>query len=544
MVQIFFRTFGPKLKPVLKKIYLPGLSILSGILLFESWPVSPLTALIFVALIPLLLLGELVQKKNAYFGYTFLAILIWNASTTWWIWNSTDVGSIAAIIANSLLMCLPWWGYYTYKNRFGRPIGLIALICFWMMFEYIHLNWQLSWPWLTLGNVFASHPDWVQWYEYTGVSGGTLWILIVNILLFQIWVKSRQQLPTFSLKAIVVLTVSFPYTVSGLMNVMHVSKNQAPGKTNVLIIQPNIDPYQKFEALSIPQSIDKLIRLSEQGLDSSTQLILWPETALAAGAVQNQTTETPVYKPVFDFINRHPGVTLLTGIEGFKTYGNEQYTATARKTPEGIYYDAFNSAVVITSGEQLQFYNKSKLVPGVESLPTFLNFMSPVFEHFGGTTGGYGRDTAAVAFRLKYSSYIPAPVICYESIYGEYVTEYVKKGANIITIMTNDGWWGNTGGHKQHLEYARLRAIESRRYVARSANTGISAVIDDRGNILATQPWDKAAWIRYNIPLCTTETFYVRYGDYLYKIASLTAILLIGLNLILYVRNKKNALIK
>jgi len=338
-------------------------------------------------------------------------------------------------------------------------------------------------------------------------------------------------------KAAVVIVVSLPIVVSAVVEIF-VSGEQQNQKNNVLIIQPNIDPYQKFENFSIPQQIQKLIALSEKEIDSSTQLILWPETALAAGVVQSETQHTPVYQTVFDFVNRHPNITLLTGIENFKTYGTSKETATARKTPEGIYYDEFNSAVVIKANQPLQFYNKSKLVPGVESLPTFLNFMSPLFEHFGGTAGGYGRDTAAIAFHVNNNPYIAAPIICYESIYGEYVTEYVKRGANILTISTNDGWWGNTPGHKQHLQYARLRAIETRRWVARSANTGISAVIDEKGNIITTQPWDKAAVIKYNIPVLNKQTFYVQFGDYLYKIAAVFAVLLMAWNLYLIVKQK------
>ena len=519
----------------MKKLQLFGFSILSGILLFAAWPVSPLTFLIFVAFVPLLFVADQTKKRNQFFGYSFITLIIWNASTTWWIWNSTDVGSIAAISANALLMCLPWWGYFTFKNKFGKRIGYISLISFWMLFEYIHLNWQLTWPWLTIGNVFASHPSWIQWYEYTGVSGGTLWVLIVNILLFELFEKSKRSI---LYKGIVIVVISLPFVISTLISIFHSDSPQQDEKNNVLIIQPNIDPYQKFESVSIPQQIEKLIALTEKEIDSSTKLILWPETALAAGVVQNETQHTAVYQPVFDLANRHPNITLLTGIEDFKTYGTSKETATARKTSEGMYYDAFNSAVVVKANEPLQFYNKSKLVPGVESLPTFLNFMSPLFEHFGGTTGGYGRDTAAMAFHVNNNPYIAAPIICYESIYGEYVTEYVKRGANILTIVTNDGWWGNTPGHQQHLQYARLRAIETRRYVARSANTGISAVIDEKGNILTTQPWDKAAFIKYNIPVLNVETFYVRFGDYLYKIASLIAVLLLAWNLLLYIKHK------
>lgn len=516
-----------------------GASILSGILLFAAWPVSPLTFFIFIAFVPLLYVADNTKKRNSFFGYSFIALLIWNATTTWWIWNSTDVGSIAAISANALLMCLPWWGYFTFKTKYGNKTGFIALISFWMLFEYIHLNWQLTWPWLTIGNVFASHPDWIQWYEYTGVSGGTLWVLLINILVFELIKQSRTKTDkTFLHKAILVIAISLPFVLSSLISIFHSEISAENPKSNVLIVQPNIDPYQKFESVSIPQQIQKLIALSEKEVDTSTQLILWPETALAAGAIQNETQQTPVYQPVFDFVNRHPNITLLTGIEDLKTYGTNKLSPSARKTPEGIYYDAFNSAAVIKANQSLQFYNKSKLVPGVESLPTFLNFMAPVFEHFGGSTGGYGRDTSAVAFHLHNNLSIPAPIICYESIYGEYVSTYVQKGANILTIITNDGWWGNTPGHKQHLQYARLRAIETRRWVARSANTGISAVIDEKGNIITTQPWDKAAIIKYNIPLLNGETFYVKFGDYLYKIATLISLLLLGWNLFLYSKKK------
>lgn len=524
----------------MKKFQLFGYSILSGILLVAAWPLSPLTFLIFIAFIPLLFVADVTQKQNKFFGYTFTAFLIFNASTTWWIWNSTNVGSIAAITANALLMCIPWWGYFIFKNKFGKNIGYISLISFWMMFEYIHLNWQLTWPWLTLGNVFASHPNWIQWYEFTGVSGGTFWVLMVNILMYQLFSEGKRQKIKGKRVGLIILIIILPIIVSFLVTPApeSLASKSNPSKNNILIIQPNIDPYQKFESISIPQQIQKLISLSEKEIDSSTQLILWPETALAAGAIQSETQHTLVYQPVFDFTNRHPTITLLTGIEDFKTYGKIKQTTTARKTPDAIFYDAFNSAVVIKAHQSLQFYNKSKLVPGVESLPTFLNFISPLFEHFGGTTGGYGRDTGATAFYVNNNPYIAAPIICYESIYGEYVASYVKNGANVLTIITNDGWWGNTPGHKQHLQYARLRAIETRRWVARSANTGISAVIDDKGNILTTQPWDKAAVIKYNIPVLNGETFYVRFGDYLYKIAALVSILLLAWNLFLWIKNK------
>ena len=481
---------------------------------------------------PLLFLADAVKHRVGFFAYAFIALLTWNATTTWWIWNSTDVGAIAAIITNSLLMTLPWWGYRVFNRIYGKRTGYFALVFFWMGFEYIHLNWQLSWPWLTLGNVFASHPNWVQWYEFTGTSGGSLWILVINLLFFEVLKKMSTQQKLVRPVVAPLIGIILPILISTII----LSKQTTSGSIqNVVIVQPNIDPYGKFEINDIPAQIRLLIGLSEKQIDTSTKLVVWPETALPAGAWEDETATLALYKPVFDFVHRHPEISLLSGIETRKNYGNIRATSSASLNErDGSYFDVFNAAVIIKANEPLQFYNKSKLVPGVESTPDFLKWMGPLFEKFGGTAGGYGRSKESAIFKQKNQPYIAAPIICYESIYGEYVASYVKKGANILTIITNDGWWGNTEGHKQHLQYARLRAIETRRWVVRSANTGISAVIDNYGTIQQTKPWDSADAIKANIPTERKLTFYVLYGDLISKVT----LLLTGLLLAWHLFNK------
>ena len=141
----------------------------SGLLLYAAWPVSPLTALIFIAFVPLLWLERQGIRRKKFFGWVYLAMLIWNVAATWWVWNASAPGSIGAFLANSLLMCLPWLGFHYLRPRMGDIIGYSSLIVFWLSFEYLHLqNWGLSWPWLTIGNVFAAQPGWVQWYSFTG----------------------------------------------------------------------------------------------------------------------------------------------------------------------------------------------------------------------------------------------------------------------------------------------------------------------------------------------------------------------------------------
>ncbi|MEI7757994.1 MAG: apolipoprotein N-acyltransferase [Bacteroidota bacterium] len=524
----------------MKKTISISASLFSGLLLFAAWPVSPLTFLIFFGFTPLLFVADGLQKKSTFFWHSFLTLLIWNASTTWWIWNSTDIGSIAAIIANSLFMCLPWWGFFAVKKRSGNLLGYSALISFWMLFEYIHLNWQLSWPWLTIGNVFASHPEWIQWYEFTGVSGGTLWVLLSNILVFEIIqsIRLKDPLSRIIIKFSYLLILPLLFSFFNLFYYLKHSDRKT-AQHNVVIVQPNIDPFQKFDAANTSQQIATLIQLSEKQIDSATRLIIWPETAMSAVEWQPNVRNNNFYQPIFEFVNRHPEISLVSGIETLKSYSSADASATASKREDGTYVDAFNAAILIKANQPLDFYNKSKLVPGVESLPTFLKFMGPIFEKFGGSSGGYGKSNTSSVFHSDNNPYFVAPIICYESIYGEYVSTYVAKGANILTILTNDGWWGNTPGHKQHLEYARLRAIENRKWVARSANTGISAVIDDKGNILETRGWNKAASIKFSIPTTDTLTFYTRFGDWLYKGFSFLALLILGWNIFLVLKKKQ-----
>lgn len=502
------------------------LSCLSGFLLIAAWPDNPFTWLILVAWIPLLFLAGEPTRKITWFAQVFLTMLIWNTGTTWWIWNSTDVGTIAAIIANSLLMCVPWLGYRNFLHQYGTRAGYSALVFFWMTFELIHLNWQISWPWLHLGNVFCLHPSWVRWYEITGIGGGTLLVLIINICLFDIFRAWLQKQPILSKRpAIYTLIVlsCFLLSYNRYSSLSTRPPSAIPG--NIVVVQPNIDPYKKFSGNSIQDQIRQLLALTEKQIDSNTRLVIWPETAMSAIDWQDNTAANSYYLPVFDLLKRNQNLALLSGIELFVSYGKEKTSPTARMDANGNYYDVMNAAILAQSNQTLQYYYKSKLVPGVETMPTFLSFLSPIFEQFGGTTGGYGRSLNPVVLQNNNCPYRSAPIICYESIYGEYTGGYVKQGANLLTVITNDGWWGNTPGHRQHLHLARLRAIETGKWVVRSANTGISAIIDPQGNIITSLTWAKAGTLKYAVPVNDHISIYARAGDWIYYLMSFMAVI-------------------
>jgi apolipoprotein N-acyltransferase len=502
------------------------IAIACGLLLFAAWPVSPLTLLIFVAWVPLLWLESKVKSRKKFFGLTYIAMFIWNVCTTWWIWNASEPGALAAFFANSFIMCLPWLGYTTAKKWLGETIGYISLIAFWMCFEYIHqLDWGLSWPWLILGNAFATRPEWIQWYEYTGTSGGSLWVLLSNLLVFALINEYNNRGRTkkyFLLIASWVFLLLIPSTLVGLF----IKKDQPPAATtNIVVVQPNIDPYEKVSTGSFEAQLEKLIVTTEKTMDDYTGLVVWPETALymANGISETEMKQNYFLNPLWSFLKRHPHISLFTGMESYRVFDKPTKTS---QDFNGFHVESYNGSVLLDSSGPQSFYHKSMLVPGVETLPWFLKFLGKWFDKFGGTTAGYSRQNERTVLEEKHG-YRIAPAICYESIYGDFMRRYIKKGANLICVVTNDGWWKKTPGHKQHMNYARLRAIETRTWVARSANTGISCFINPYGKVINPQPYDTQAAIKMFITTENKRTFFVKYGDMLSKIMTGLAVLLL-----------------
>ena len=519
------------------------LALGSGLLLFAAWPVSPFTFLVFVAWLPLLWLESTVKSRKKFFWLTYITMFTWNVATTWWIWNASAPGAVSAFLANSLLMCFPWLGYKLVKDKWGERVGFISLVAFWMCFEYIHLqDWGLSWPWLTLGNAFALHPDWVQWYEYTGTSGGTLWVLVVNIFLFRHFRQNfiRQEKKTYRPLVPAVVCLFVPILLSLVFINTRIQKRGPEASPNIVVVQPNIDPYEKIAAGTFEAQLHTLISTSEKMIDEGTGLVVWPETALymdngGINETELQQRNNFLLNPLWGFLQRHPNASLFTGVESFR-----QMDSATRYSKEfsGQHFESYNGAALLDSNGASAFYHKSMLVPGVETLPWFLRFIDSWFAKFGGTTAGYAKQADRTVLNEKHG-YKIAPSVCYESIYGEFMSKYVRNGANLICIVTNDGWWKKTPGHKQHMNYARLRAIETHTWVVRSANTGISCFIDPYGRVIDPRPYNTNAAIKLPVPVNSSQqTFFVRNGDLLSKLMVLLSIGIVLWRIILKVREK------
>lgn len=516
------------------------LALLSSFLLWLAWPPIPYTSVILLfALVPLMIalqeLSESEKAKKPIFLTAGLTFLVWNTASIYWVFNSLNavMPTIAACILSlipfclgAFLMTLSFWLYRKISNGGKTIIADISLIGLWMSYEYLHQTWDLKFPWMTLGNGFSTSTPLIQWYEYTGVYGGTLWILVSNILIFRLFkAKGRKQKTEGELltdnrsgkklRLIFICLVAWIVIPTTVSLVIYSNYEEEVNPSDVVVVQPNIDPYGKNFTYSPQQQLEKLINLSKEKGQVNTEFFIWPETALIGYTDENEFLKSRNFETVNQFLDSFRNATVITGAETYLVYQNKKTQSAKFDKQSNIYWDSFNTAVAIENSPKLQFYHKSKLVPGVEKMPFpfLLDVLSPLFEKFGGTTGGYGsQDEPSNLYASSGIGVVPA--ICYESIWGDWVAKSVNGGAQFIAVITNDGWWGNTSGKDQHLDYARLRAIENRRWVARSANTGISAFINQRGDVVQETEWWKEAVIKQDINLNSELTFYTKHQDW------------------------------
>lgn len=424
-----------------------------------------------------------------------------------------------AILTNSLLMSLVFLAFHKIKRNLPERFGNFVLIPVWITFEYLHHDWDLSWPWLTLGNAFASTPNIIQWYEYTGVFGGSLWVLLVNVLLFELYVHRNTLLRPLKKKIIhataVALLVIAPIILSLILSLQYSTITNFKGP-NVVVVQPNVDPYKKFNGNYL-SDLNNMLALAASKADSSTDYFVFPETAIAENIWENEMVYSASVKRLKEFQQQFPNAVIVIGAStAYQFMPGEAHSISARKFEhDDIWFDHYNTALQFDRTDSIAVYHKSKLVPGVEQMPfpAVFGLLGSLAIDMGGTTGTLGKQDDRTVFTSEKGKV--APVICYESIYGSFVTEYIRNGAEYIFIITNDGWWKDTPGYKQHLLYGRLRAIETRKSIARSANTGISCFIDPLGRIQQPQPWWTASAIQQKLYSDPKQTFYVRFGDYI-----------------------------
>ncbi len=504
------------------------------------------------------------------------------------------------------------WLFHITRRNAGDGPGYFGLIVYWLVYEHFYMNGEITWPWLNLGNGFANDIHLIQWYEYTGAFGGTLWVLLSNVIAFYLlnnFIRSRlydrksgraghingqsngqsntaisgQSITSANGQAFGENTAISGQSITSA-NGQAYGKNiatsgqsitsangQAYGKniaTNgqaheqnspgllpvliiwslllilpisislirfytytekedpveIVVVQPNIDPYnEKFFGMDMESQMKKMLDLAARKTTQTTDYIVAPETFINDNVWLHNMDGNPSIMQLKEFMTQYPRAQFIVGMTCYKRYLHpDSVSTTARQLSNtDMYYDSFNASIQIDSTGRIPVYKKSKLVVGVEKMPytQYLKFLRKLTLKLGGTFRSHGTQEYRSSFPSLDGTVRIGTPICYESVFGEFVTEYVNAGATLIFVITNDGWWGDTPGYRQHNSFSRLRAIENRRSVARSANTGTSSFINQKGEILqATRYWTDDV-IKDTLNSNTEISFYTRHGDFIPRIA-------------------------
>lgn len=482
----------PEQKKERKKNLLLG--ILSGVLLGLSYPPIPLPFLSFFAFIPFLFVLEKKETLASINRFTYFTLFFFNLITLYWVGSWTkEADTFLMISGAALLFFNPFFYlivpalYHFSKKTFGKKIALFLFPFYWVSFEYLYSITDARFPWLTLGNCLPYFNTFIQIADVVGAFGLSLIILFVNIFLYLSIKDLKERKKIDNKYAIAAVALFFVVMIYGTIRINNFTL--AGKKIKVGLVQPDLNPWDKWKAGSINDQLDQYLELSERAINQGAKLIVWPESALPvyllSGNYENEVTR------IRQFVNSK-NIVLMTGMPDVNFYFNkDESPKEAKETKSGILYTSYNSILLFTPHSlNVQKYGKIKLVPFGEHVPFVeqLPFLGDFIKwEVGISSWNVGKNQTV--FDLGETNNIPLKiggVICIESIYPDFVAGFVQRGANLIVVVTNDSWYGYSSGPFQHKEISVLRAVENRKTVVRTANGGVSCIIDPLGRTISS----------------------------------------------------------
>lgn len=515
----------------LKRVLISILVLLNFIMLGYTWMAHRFLYFSFVAFIPLLLL-EYFFKKNKikkiyFFLLTFFLLMVWISISISWLYNCNKNAYFFVIFLASLLFSIPFVIYTTLQVSFF--LKLIILSTAWLSIEYLQNNLDIIVPYYQLGNVLGFSPKLMQWYEYTGVYGGSLWIISINIGLFLIVksyiIKEKRLVIHIKQFLAIFLLIFVPILIS--FNLYH-NMSDEKNKISVLAINPYSDVFQYKYRVKPEKLFDDYMNYTFPYIKKELY-VLWPENAITGTNFLDEFPDNRLLNSLINFSDSCK-IYLNTGIllhEKLKTQKKYIPSDVRYDIESNIWHFTYSGSVFINyQRNKLEFHTKSKLTPFEERIP-YPKIFSPLAK-FIPSLGGFrlSEDKNDTDLFIVGDVKI-APVICLESYYGEYTSNIVGKGANVIFLILNEGWYRSTVPKTHFLMYTTIRAVETRKSIARSSNYGIIALVNSRGEIIIKKDADKPDVISGDISLNNKTTFYTRYGDYIGRLSILITILII-----------------
>ncbi|MCF8242990.1 MAG: apolipoprotein N-acyltransferase [Melioribacteraceae bacterium] len=507
----------------------------SGLMLGLSFPPLPLPYLMFAAFIPYFFVLEKRKSLAEINRFTYFTFFIFNAVTLYWVgsWQpDTDpflmISGVMLFFWNPCVMLIPSTLYYITRKKINSNYAIFLFPVFWVFYEYIYTVTDFRFPWLTLGNGLPYFQSYIQIADIIGVYGLSLLILYINILLFRV-IKNYLAIKKFNkIEFAAALLLVITPVIYG--NIKINSYKESGSKIKVGIIQPNIDPWNKWDDGNLAQKLDAYLSQSKEAIDKGAEVLVWPETALPVYFL------TGSYKPLVDklqkFIDTN-NVNLITGMpHATFYYDKEKAPEDAKPTQQSdVLYTSYNSVLLFSPKGEVQIYKKMMLVPFGEKVPLveYIPILGDIIKwNVGISSWNTGKEIKNLKLKLD-NEIDAAAIICIESIYPDFIADFVDKGAEFISVVTNDSWYGDSSGPYQHKEIAVLRAVENRRTVIRAANGGISCIINPIGETLSyTQMYTKDLIVG-DVELRKEKTFYTKFPRLIPNL-----VLIITLSLILF----------
>ena len=507
------------------------LALIFGLMLGLAYPPVPTGITAAFAFVPFILIFESIDKYGTGFRYSYLSFFIFNLITLYWAGGFAYcrdmyqmVAGVLLLIAHPIFFSVPIMFWIFIRRQLGFKISVLVFPFLWVAFEYLHSLTEISFPWLILGNTQTYDLSIIQFASITGVYGVSFWLLWLNVLAFILFTKIylKEWKPLSPLPSGTLLCILVIYFVPKYFGdqILHNPQPTNGASVQIAVVQPNIDPFEKWDERP-EKSLDIIQQQTGKILYKGVDLILWPETAVPFYILHpaNQSYLEKLKRQV-NSINCN----LLTGIPDIKYYlQTDDIPKTSKTSLTGEHYETYNSSMLLQPyRDDIQKYAKIILVPFAERVPfsEALNILNAMQWNFGLGGWTHGKDTTI--FRcmtldgreIKFSN-----MICYESVYPQLVSAFVRRGAQFLTVITNDSWWGNTSGAYQHKQIAVMRAIENRRWVVQCANGGISVFIDPYGNITQGTNMYEQSTLFGSVQVVETQSFYTRHGDWLAEAA-------------------------
>ena len=523
------------------------LLVLSGILFGISFPPFPfpITLSIFFFLIPYLFaiknktsLAEI--NKSSYLTFLTLSVI-----TLYWVgsWQSKADpflmigGGVLLFFYPAVLLIISTLFYLT-KKIFGNNISLWLLPIHWITVEYLLTLTDLKFPWLTLGHSLAKFTAFIQVADLIGSYGLSLIILYINVILFKAAENFSQ---SFSKSIRLVLVSILIFCVIIFYGFIKINNSTQQKTIKVGIVQPNLDPWEKWQTGGLTDLLNDYFELSDTCIKQGAKIVIWPETALPVyllSAEYDYLTDS-----IYSYV-RNNNIHLLTGMPDFRTYFENPPTDAKKSQNSDYYFTTYNSILLFNPiSKEIQKYGKMHLVPLGEKVPFVesLPFLGDFFKwNVGISSWNTGLDTTIFNLVIDNDTIKLAGLVCFESVFPSFVSEFAKRGAEFFVVVTNDSWYGNSSGPYQHKEFAALRTVENRKAVVRCANGGISCLIDQFGRtIYETQMFTKESFV-VDVPIVKQSSFYSENPDIIPILASAFSIWIIGLNILSKVKKSFN----